>query len=103
MSSEQHECELLTTDYSLLTTIVMPTKIAAILSLMTFAISLLVGTFDAQNSLVTIVWRAILMMGLALVIGYIVGIMAETMLNQHLSDLRKNFGKKTEEPSENRR
>lgn len=81
----------------------MPTKIAAILALITFATSLLVGTFDAQNSLVTIVWRAILMMGLALVIGFIVGSMAETMLSQHLSDLKKNFLKKTEEPSENGR
>lgn len=81
----------------------MPTKIAGILSLLAFAISLLVGAFDAQNSLVTIIWRAVLMMGMALVVGYVVGLMAETMLSHHLSDLKNNFGKKTEEPSENSR
>jgi|GEM_PF-2109620 len=81
----------------------MPTRIAAILALIAFALSLLIGAFDANNTLVTIVWRAIVMMGLALVVGYIVGVMADTMLKQNLSDVEKKNSKRAEESSENSR
>jgi NhaP-type Na+/H+ or K+/H+ antiporter len=72
----------------------MSNRIAAGMALVVFAICLVVGRFQAQNSFATTVTRALLAMLVTLVIGLIIGAMAQRMLEENLKneeEKRKNI------------
>jgi NhaP-type Na+/H+ or K+/H+ antiporter len=60
----------------------MANRVAGILALVAFAMCLLVGCFEADNSFTTIVYRALIAMFWTYVVGYVIGIAAEKMLNE---------------------
>lgn len=62
----------------------MARRISASLALIVFAVCLLVGRFGAQNTFATTVTRAVLAMLGTLVIGLVIGYMAERMLEENL-------------------
>ena len=62
----------------------MTKRIAAIVSLIAFAICLIAGAFAAQNPFTTTVSRALVAMCATWVVGMIVGAMAQKMLDENL-------------------
>ena len=62
----------------------MTRRIAATLSLIAFAICLLIGAFQAENGFATTVQRALVAMVVTLVVGLVVGAMAQKMLDENL-------------------
>ena len=62
----------------------MAKRISASLSLIAFAICLLIGAFEADNSFATTVQRALLAMVITLVVGLLIGAMAQKMLDENL-------------------
>lgn len=60
----------------------MPARLAAILSLIVFALCLVIGGLEAGNPFGTTVLRALAAMGGTFVIGLILGVMAEIMLKE---------------------
>jgi len=62
----------------------MPYRIAACLSLIAFAVCLLVGGIGAGNPFSTAVLRALLAMAFTYIIGLIAGLMAQRMLDDNL-------------------
>jgi hypothetical protein len=73
----------------------MPTRIAAALSLVVFAVCVIAGIV-AENAFSTVVIRALLAMIGTLVVGLILGAMAQKMLDENLAQ-----AKKVEEKPEN--
>jgi hypothetical protein len=71
----------------------MATRIAATMSLLAFAICLIVGGLQADNPFATTVWRALLAMGCTLIIGLVVGAMTDGMLEENLRAERKKMEK----------
>lgn len=69
-------------------------RIAAATSLLVFAVCLLAG-LQAGNTFATTVWRALVAMAFTAVIGLIIGVMAQKMLQENLREV--------EEKSENER
>ncbi len=63
----------------------MAQRIAVTISLLAFAMCLWAGGIEAGNTFATTVWRALLAMGATLVIGLIVGAMAQKMLDENLA------------------
>ena len=72
----------------------MAKRIAAALSMIAFAICLLIGAFQADNSFTTTVQRALVAMVVTLLVGLIIGAMAQKMLDENL----KHAEEKTEIP-----
>jgi hypothetical protein len=72
----------------------VPNRIAAVLALVVFAVCVIAG-IGAENGFSTIVTRALLAMVVTLVIGMVLGAMAQKMLDENLS-----AAKKVEEKSE---
>ena len=62
----------------------MIVRIAATMSLIAFAICLLIGGLEADNTFTTVVGRALAAMAVTLVIGLIIGAMAQRMLDENL-------------------
>ena len=62
----------------------MAKRISASLSLIAFAICLLIGAFEADNSFATTVQRALLAMVITLFVGLLIGAMAQKMLDENL-------------------
>lgn len=63
----------------------MANRIAGILSLIAFAVCLLLGTFEAENGFATVISRGLLAMLGTYVVGYCVGIAAEKMLSENVA------------------
>ena len=63
----------------------MATRLAASLSLVVFALCLVVGGLQAGNPFGTTVLRALAAMGGTFVVGLIVGVMAEVMLKESVA------------------
>ena len=63
----------------------MALRIAVTISLLAFTVCLIAGGIEADNPFATTVWRALLAMGSTLVIGLIVGVMAQKMLDENLA------------------
>lgn len=63
----------------------MANRVGGILALVAFMMCLVIGAFDAGNSFTTTVYRALLAMLCTYVIGYLVGIAAERMLNENVA------------------
>jgi len=61
----------------------MPVRLAAILSLIAFSACLVAGCFSADNSFRTTVGRALVAMFGTLVIAWIIGAMAQRMLEEN--------------------
>ena len=62
----------------------MTRRIAATLSIIAFAVCLLIGAFEANNGFTTVVQRALVAMVVTLAIGLVVGSMAQKMLDENL-------------------
>jgi flagellar biosynthesis protein FliR len=62
----------------------MVQRIAAALALIAFAVCLLIGGLEAGNPFTTTVWRALLAMGATLLVGMVLGTMAQAMINENL-------------------
>ena len=67
----------------------MAKRISASLSLIAFAICLLIGAFEADNSFATTVQRALLAMVITLFVGLLIGAMAQKMLDENLKHLEE--------------
>lgn len=67
----------------------MARKIAAALSMIAFAICLLIGAFQAENSFATTVGRALVAMMVTLIVGLVVGVMAQKMLDENLKHIEE--------------
>jgi hypothetical protein len=63
----------------------MPTRLAAAMSLVVFALCLVVGGVQAGNPFGTTVLRALAAMGGTFVIGLVIGLMAEMMLKESVA------------------
>ena len=66
----------------------MPRRIAAAMSLIAFAVCLVAG-LEADNPLGTILARSLVAMAGTLVVGLVVGAMAQKMLDEHLASTRQ--------------
>lgn len=67
----------------------MPQRVAAILSILAFAMCLLIGGLEADNTFTTTVTRALVAMLGTFVVGLIVGSMAQKMLVENVSTQEK--------------
>jgi uncharacterized membrane protein len=70
----------------------MAQRIAGVLSLLAFAVCLVVGTLQAGNDFGTTVYRALAAMAVTLVIGLVVGAMAQRMIDENISSQNQNSG-----------
>jgi hypothetical protein len=70
--------------------VVMVTRIAAILALCAFSLTLVLG-LEAQNSFTTTVWRAMSAMAGTLFIGLILGYIFQKMMEENLASLEKKL------------
>src|SRR4051794_2073338 len=64
--------------------LLLPRRIAAAMSLIAFAVCLVAG-LEADNPLGTILARSLVAMAGTLVVGLVVGAMAQKMLDEHLA------------------
>lgn len=71
----------------------MPKRIAAATALLAFALCLVIGGVQADNPFTTTVSRALIAMLGTLVVGLIVGAMAQKMLDENLKDEGKKLKK----------
>ena len=62
----------------------LPQRIAAILAIVAFATCLVIGRFEASNSFTTSVLRALVAMVVTLLIGLVIGAMAQKMLDENM-------------------
>jgi len=69
----------------------MPTRIAAVCSLLVFAVCLVIGGFEADNPLSTAVGRALVAMGGTFVVGLVLGAMARKMLDENVEQEKKKL------------
>ncbi|HEY8667445.1 MAG TPA: hypothetical protein VIL86_12315 [Tepidisphaeraceae bacterium] len=69
----------------------MPARIAAALAILVFAMCLLVGGLQADNTLATTILRALCAMGGTFVVGLVVGSMAQKMLDENLKKHEKKL------------
>jgi hypothetical protein len=67
----------------------MPTRLAAILALLVFAVCLLVGGLETGNTFTTTVGRALAAMVGTFVIGLIIGSMGQKMIDENLTPATK--------------
>jgi hypothetical protein len=68
----------------------MPQRVAAILSILAFAMCLLIGGLEADNPFTTTVSRALVAMLGTFVVGLILGSMAQKMLKENVSATEKS-------------
>jgi hypothetical protein len=80
----------------------MAQRIAGSLALLVFAISLCAG-LSAENPFGTVITRALLGMLVTLVIGLVIGTMAQKMLDENLMNDEKNLKKGSLNSSEDGR
>jgi H+/gluconate symporter-like permease len=71
----------------------MANRIAAVASLIVFAVCLVVGGIEADNTFTTTVMRALTAMLATMVIGLILGAMAGKMLQENLKSHEEKFKK----------
>jgi hypothetical protein len=77
----------------------MVLRIASTLSLIVFALCLVVGAFAADNPFVTTVGRALLAMLATLVIGLVLGWAAQKMLEENLKSAQEKLKNSSPDPS----
>jgi NhaP-type Na+/H+ or K+/H+ antiporter len=69
----------------------MVIRIAAVSSFIVFAVCLVVGGIQADNTFVTTVERAVTAMLVTLVIGLIIGAMAQKMLQENIKSQQEKL------------
>jgi hypothetical protein len=69
----------------------MPTRLAAILALLVFAICLVVGGLEAGNTFTTTVARALAAMGGTFLLGLMMGAMGQKMIDENLKPVEKEL------------
>jgi hypothetical protein len=69
----------------------VPKRIAATLSLIAVAVCLVIGAFQAENTFGTVVQRAMAAMFVTLIVGLVVGAMAQKMLDENLKPHEEKF------------
>ena len=69
----------------------MPKKLAATLALLAFAACLVAGGVHAGNPFGTTVQRALLAMATTYVIGLVIGLMAQKMIEENLKTAQKKL------------
>lgn len=74
----------------------MPPRVAAVLGLVAFAYTLLAGLVQTDNAFTTIVLRAIVAMLGTVVVGYILGWIAQAMLNENVRAAEEQLRKEAE-------
>jgi NhaP-type Na+/H+ or K+/H+ antiporter len=67
----------------------MPQRLAAVMALIAFAVCLVAGV-EADNTFSTTVLRALTAMLVTLVVGLIIGAMAQKMLDENLEPAKKS-------------
>jgi len=67
----------------------MPNRIGGILSLVAFAMCIVVGVTQASNSFVTVLERALYAMVGTYVVGYLVGVALEKMVQENVAAMAK--------------
>ena len=67
----------------------MPTRLAAILALLVFAVCLLVGGIETGNTFTTTVGRALGAMAGTFVVGLVIGSMGQKMIDENLTPVIK--------------
>ncbi len=80
----------------------MPQKVAAILSMVAFAMCLLIGTLEADNPFTTTVSRALVAMFGTFVIGLILGAMGQRMLTENVQSAEKVKESQEKSPAKSR-
>jgi hypothetical protein len=74
----------------------MPTRLAAILALLVFAVCLVVGGLETGNTFSTTVGRALAAMAGTFVVGLIVGSMGQRMIDENLKPVVKDVSEPKE-------
>ncbi|MFT3788919.1 MAG: hypothetical protein QM770_22560 [Tepidisphaeraceae bacterium] len=74
----------------------LPQRMGGILGLVAFAFSLLTGLFEADNPFSTIVLRAIVAMVVTVFVGYLLGWVAQAMLNENVRTIEEAEEKSAE-------
>ena len=67
----------------------MPQRLAGAISLLVFAMCLLIGGFRANNPFGTAVGRALVAMAVTFVLALVVGYMAQRMIEDNLREVRE--------------
>ena len=67
----------------------MARRIAAASALLVFAVSILLG-LEAQNTFTTTLTRALQGMAVAFIVGWLIGVMVERMVQENLAPAEKN-------------
>jgi K+-sensing histidine kinase KdpD len=75
----------------------MTKRISASLAIIVFAICLLIGGFEANNTFTTSVQRALVAMIVTLFVGLIVGAMAQKMLDENLKSQEEKLQRSSAE------
>jgi hypothetical protein len=75
----------------------MAVRIASIMSLIAFAVCLIIGGFQADNTFGTTVSRALSAMFGTMIVGLIVGWMAQKMLDENLKSLEEKSEKSSQD------
>jgi NhaP-type Na+/H+ or K+/H+ antiporter len=81
----------------------MVNRIAGVAALIAFAVCLVVGGLEADNTFVTTVERALAAMMATLVIGLVVGAMARKMLEENLKSQEEKAKKGFSSPTQSDR
>lgn len=81
----------------------MVNRIAAVAALIVFAVCLVVGGLEADNTFATTVERALTAMMATLVIGLVVGAMARKMLEENLKSHEEKVKKGLTTPTQSDR
>lgn len=80
------------------TTAVMPTRMAAIVSMIVFATCLVVGGLEADNPFDTVVLRSVQAMAIAFVVGLMAGKAALVMLQENVQAEERKLEAELPEP-----
>lgn len=81
----------------------MPRRIAASCAILAFALCLVIGGFSADNPFSTTVVRALVAMAGTFMVGLLIGVVAERMLQENLLDEEKKLKNPPQNPAANDR
>ena len=81
----------------------MPQRLAAVMALLAFAVCLVIGGFETGNPFSTAVVRALAAMAGTFVIGLIVGLMGQKMIEENLRAAKDKLSdSETKTPADDR-
>jgi NhaP-type Na+/H+ or K+/H+ antiporter len=66
----------------------MPSRVAASLGILAFAICLIVGGVQAGNTFSTTITRALMAMGCTVVVGWIIGWAGQKMIDERMTEVK---------------